>query len=155
MVTREDKLRAMVQATNAANAEANRLDSELKTHFVQFVGQKVLKKDGSLMATVVVRMPSLPNEHNLRCHRERSSYSLYFHVTASVVLPDGSCLYAKSTMTVGDLQDGVLVSVKPFHSLRTDYTCEEIQAKRDKVAEAKKALDVAKSALYPFEEYDR
>lgn len=157
MATREDKLRAKVKATNAANAEANRLESELKTYFAQFVGKKILKKDESLLAAIAASMPSLPNRHDLRCHRERSSYTLYFQVTASTALPDGSCMYAKSSVPVGDVraQDGVLVCVNPFHSLRTDYTFEEIQAKRDKVAEAKKVLDDARSELYPFDEYDR
>ena len=153
MVTQDDKLRAMVEATNRANAEANKIRVILRSHFAQFVGKKIYKQGGDLMANVAVHMPLLSNSHSLHVYRDRSDYALNFVVKAAVDLPDNSCVYYNARICVGEVSSGVLSKLHDIVDLRTDYTFEEIKQKREEIVAAKKVYDAAKSALYPFEEF--
>ena len=155
MITQADKLRAMVEATNRANAEANKIWVILRSHFAQFVGKKIYKKSGDLMANVVVHMPLMPNGHSLQIYRDRNDYALKFVVKVAADLPDNSCVYYSTSICIGEISGGVLTCLSNWPGLdrRTDYTFEEIMQRRENIVAAKKVYDIAKSALYPFEEF--
>jgi hypothetical protein len=143
----------MVEATNRANAEANKIWVILRSHFAQFVGKKIYKKSGDLMANVVVHMPLMPNGHSLQICRDRSDHALNFVVKVAADLPDNSCVYYSARICIGEISGGVLTDLHNIVDRRTDYTFEEIMQKREDIVAAKKVYDAAKSALYPFEEF--
>lgn len=159
--TRESRLAAKVRAVNRAHEYANKLYPWLVEKFAPLVGQKILKQDGSLLAKYADLVPELPSTHNLHVYRHHSDYSLAWTVkTSEPESGDGSgphtVLYYEVTFYVGDLRGQTLekLTVHQF-TARTDYTAAEVAGKREAYEKAKQAADDARSALYPFGEYDR
>jgi hypothetical protein len=155
MNTRLEKLTCKVAAINRANAYGKEIYQTLTKIFEPLVGEKILKVDGSLLAKYAALVPKFEYSHALHVYRHSSDYSLAWTVKTCEPLPPGSCMYHESTVYIGDLRGGMLdkLAIYPFDS-RSDFTVEEITQKRVDFENAKKALDEARSALYPFGEYD-
>lgn len=155
MNTRAEKLACKVAAINRANAYGKEIYKTLTAIFEPLVGEKILKADGSLLAKYAALVPKFEYSHALHVYRHTSDYSLAWVVKTCEPLPPHSCMYHESVVYIGDLRGHTLekLCIHPFDS-RSDYTVEEITQKRVDFENAKKALDNARSALYPFGEYD-
>jgi hypothetical protein len=158
-------LAAKVAAVNRANAEANRLQPLFVEAFRPFLGSKVLKIDGLVKKAepILERLaPFVPDGYATpSVHRNRSLYSLSFDVKVCESSPGRSADYQiannhETSFTVGELNGCDLLKLSTdYVPQRTDYTVAEIIAKRERVAELEGQFNAAKSALYPFERYDR
>ncbi len=154
MNTRREKLTARVAAVNKANAYANELYVKLADYFRPLVGQKILKADGSLLAKIEKDLPEMASGNELHVYRHRSEYSLAWTVKTCEFMPPHGCMYHETTVYVADLKGQTLGELsRPFEA-RSDYTVEGIEKLREAYETAKKAADNARSALFPFGEYD-
>jgi hypothetical protein len=151
---RKARLAAKVKAQNRANQFANELYPKLVKVFEPFIGQKVLKADGTVLAKIQSQFPELPSTPGLHVYPGHSNYSLRWIVRTSEQESDYTCLYAESTLYVGDMKNAILASLYPPVHYRTDYTVEEIESLREAYVLAKRAADNAFSALHPFGEND-
>ncbi len=157
------KLEARVKAVNKANAYALELYNTLVPIFEPLVGTQILKVDGTLMQKVKNKLPELPNTAWLSVHRMSSSYSLTYvvkvteYVKSEIAHHSDHHISSETYVQIGELKDGTLEKMAAACNSRgrTDYTAEEVEAKRAAYVEAKKALDAAQSALCPFDQYDR
>lgn len=161
MATVREQLEAKVEAVNLAHDVGNKLYKELMLVFSPLVGQKILKADGTLLAKYAALVPPMPSNFMLHIYKLASEYSLAWVIRASVNNPNGAQASHECTVYIGNiykhsvlngLYDGVNGSM--FEG-RSDYTADEILCKRQKFAEAQKAFEDAKRALFPFHErYD-
>jgi hypothetical protein len=155
MSSSDDKLAAKVVAVNTANRHAKQLYAALRDVFASLVGEQVCKKDGGLLAKVTRLLPVglFPNTRELVVYRHSSGYHLAWVVRACV-LQAGSSQSHETMVYVGTLLDGVLVElVEPFTG-RSDWTPQEVVAKREAYWAAKKAAEMFKEAFYPFSEFE-
>lgn len=148
-----EKLAAKIKAVNLANATANRIKPHLTEIFKEFVGRRITKKDHSLLANVKEHLPASINDPNIWIDMPTAEHFLCWAVRASVGYSDIYVSYHELNVYIGSIENHVLVSLSDQTPFRTDYTLEEIIAKRQALADAKKALSQAQSALYPFDEY--
>ena len=148
-------LKARVKAVNAANDYANKLYPQLVAIFEPLVGEQVLKADGTLLAKYQKLLPDFPSSNGLHVYKHSSDYSLAWCVkTCEQVEDHCTCVYHEVTVYIGSLSGKTLKEIdRPFEG-KTDYTVADVQAARERYKEAKKAADEAKSALFPFGEYD-
>lgn len=156
MNTKTTALEARVKAVNKANGYAKMIYPKLSAMFKKFLGTKIEKADGSLTVKVKKELPELPEVPGVSTFRDRSQYSLLWTVSACEN-SEHSTLYHKTSVYIGEMKDGVLTKLTEYfcENLRTDYTVEDILAKREAYKAAKKIADAAESALFPFGDYDR
>ena len=157
-------LEARVAAVNLAHAYAKDLWSILHELCKPFVGCKIYKADGGLMANFekAIKTLDLPCRPAINVYRNADNYSLSWCVRVSQGSKsenhrhsDGSH-YHDISVYVGSLNGKILKDVIfEAPNLRTDFTVDEILAKREAYRVAKKASDDAFSALHPFGECDR
>ncbi len=157
---RQARLEAKVKAVNRAHAHAVKLYDALVPVFTPLVGCKILKADNTLLQSVQKVIPVVEGGNSsLRVYRNQSNYSLAWTVNASEnIVGQQSCLYYEISVYVGNLDGQVLKDIMdPANQgfRRTDYTAGEIEGKRNVYEEAKKVMEDAKSALWPFGENDR
>ena len=144
---------ANVKAVNSCHAECNRLFPILAELFRPFVGQKIEKVDGTLLAKINSKLDFLPNTVPISVCRSRLNYSLAWTVRACESIPeDCGCLYYSRTIYVGDVSNGVLEKISPFEPAKTDYTTDELLKNLETYKTAKAAMEDARSALWPFSE---
>lgn len=149
-------LEARVRAVNTANRVAMELQTKLVEYFRPMIGCKILKVDGSLLASVQKGMPELPNESMLFAYRHYSPYSLLWVVkTCEHVTGKEYVTYHEQYFYVGDLDRQVLKGVYDPLVLRTDYTTSEIVQKRAVHAEIIEKVRAIENSLCPFGLYDR
>lgn len=153
-----------VDAVNAVHKYAMELYPKLVEIFKPYVGQKILKVDGSLLAKFkpLVDALDLPCNGKTHVYRQHSDYVLSWEAKMTFFAPNTenphySDHHQSETQSVriGELKNGVLEKIYPAPVLRTDYTVAEIEQKRQAYREAKKLADEAHSQLYPFGEYER
>lgn len=150
----EQHLAAKVAGQNKVNTAANEYEKQLIEAFRPFVGTKILTHNG-LAARVKPHIPKAPNSV-LRSWRAAGSYSLYYEMDVSESVGEYGCCYCKATAYVGELDGYNLKSVnEPQKPRRTDYTVEEILAKRQVLRDARDAMSKAQSELATFGEYDQ
>ena len=154
MFDRELTLAAKVKATNKANAYAMEIHPQLCAVFAPFVGQKIEKVDGSLLAKIAKLMPKFIDGVPLHVYRYNSNYSLMYVVKTCEMIPPHGCTYYEASCYVGEMRDGVLIKLCDAPKLRTDYTVEEVKANRAAYKAAQQLADDAKGKLHPFGEYD-
>lgn len=154
MKTNDKVLAARVKGVNRAHDYANKLYARLVPTFKPMVGTKIFKVDGTLLQKIKEQLPELPCTPGLHVHKNSSDYSLSFSVRTSEDV-NGLAYYHSVSVYIGDVRNGVLEKIANPHEFRTDFTVEEIAEKRTKYNLAKQAYDNAKSALFPFGEYDR
>lgn len=152
-----EKLNAKVKAVNLANKAANAWKPVLVNFFKAYVGKKIFKANGGLMASVADKMPQLGGIDKVSFYANNSQYSLWY-VAKSCVGYAQSCIYYEAGMRIGDMENGVLKSVYEFDpakdAWREDFSADEVLAKMKAVEEAEKALDAAKGNLFPFQMND-
>lgn len=156
--THANALAAKVAAVNAANEAANELRPVLLATFAPFMGQKILKTDGTLLEKVRKIVPELPGTVALSVYRHSTSYSLVYYVKTCHGYGEHSCVYHEAAVYVGELDGATLKPLPPVNpqpNFRTDYTEAEIFDLRQKCKAAKEAARAAESALFPFGEFDR
>ena len=156
MDNRQAALKAKVKAVNKAHTEAKRLYGILQPIFASLVGEKIEKVDGSLTQKVLKLVPDLGADgRNVRVWRTRSNYSLAWSISVSENYNETTCLYYETTVYIGNMRDGVLTDVNyDAPESRTDYTVDEVVAKRAAVKVAEKVLSDAQGVLFPFTERD-
>lgn len=161
----DSHLEAKVDARNRLNAKLNELHPILLARFRPLVGQKIMKVGGFMEKFKHLPPPTLDGDFHIT--RYPSDYTLSFTVRTdslyrSTYGGDHCCAcYQEDTITIGEFLDNqgfVLKTVLDdanLHVRRTDYTADWVRDKRRNVKLADAALSAAKSALGPFEEYDR
>jgi hypothetical protein len=146
---RVNEIEANVKAYNWVATFAQALQTELKAIFTEYVGQQVIKVDGSLLANIQKKLSNLNNIPKVTIYQYRSRYTLVWNVKTSEPLANGSCIYREISVYVGDLTDGVLTRLYDNESIKT-WTVEEVKGKLSARNEARRALDDANCALGPF-----
>lgn len=158
----EQHLAAKVAGQNKVNAIANEYEKQLIKAFRPFVGTKILTHSG-----IAARVkPHIPEPFNtgvpmygasLRTWRAPSTYSLYYELDVCERFENGDgCCYCKATAYVGEINGYDLAKVlEPQRPRRTDYTIEEIKAKRQALREARDKMRAIESDLGNFGEYDQ
>lgn len=154
------ELPANIEATNEANRRAMELQQQLLAFFAPFVGKKVQKQDGGLLAKIAQQLKEslgeFPHTTALQVYRSTASYAMMWSVRVrrGYVGHHGSEMWssAETTVRVGDLDGDVLVNLASPMVLRTDYTVENIRAARQKAAEAKSLYEAARAECGPFGE---
>jgi len=154
MDIRDKRLEAQVKAQNRVAARALELYDELAAIFRPLVGKQVCKANDpwALLAKVKALLPKLENTPALMIYQYSSNYSLVWVVKACEQAGDDVCEYREVSVYIGELRGLVLEKIYDSPNLRHDYSVAEIKAAREEVKAAQKALDEAKSKLYPFGE---
>jgi hypothetical protein len=146
-------LEAKVKAVNAANEYVPQLYDLLVEIFKPFVGQRISKADGCLFKKINDLLPSPPNKRGLRVYRMSSSYSLVWAIQTCETYPS-IAMYHETSVYIGNMRDGVLLSLCGPPEPRPAYRVEDIVAARDRYKEAKRVADEALALLGPFGEYE-
>lgn len=149
-----NRLSAKVCAVNKANAYAMRLHKLLSPIVAQWVGQDILKADGTLRVKYEKQIPKFPEVAGIRVYKRVASYGLSFSVSGSENAEDCTMCY-EASCNLAKLSNGVVGELYQCPELRTDYTAEEIEEKRKAYKKAEELAREAESALTPFGEYDR
>jgi hypothetical protein len=149
MNTKLEVLTAKVAAVNKANKYATALYPQLVEIFTPFVGQKILKADGSLLSKFQNLIPTSPLEPLVW----RSNASLQWNVKVCEFMPPSSCVYHTSYIYVGTVERSFLTEIFPHpFTGRSDYTVEEILQHRAEYESAKKLADELRGNLSVFGE---
>lgn len=150
----KDELSAKVEAVNLANKTANEIYPILRKVFEPFMGQNITKNDGTLLARIVKLIPELPDSRAVTVYGKHSkhSYSVSFTVKTCVSYGEHSCTYYEIGVYICDVTNGVVTRFYDVDERKTDYTVEDILAKREAARAAKKAYEDARSACFPFDE---
>lgn len=146
------ELAARVKAVNRANAKAIQLYKQLAEFFAEYVGQKVVKADGDLLAKI--KLPKFENGNGLMIYRYPSHWCLKWVVKTCEIV-DGIAYFHETAVAVGILDGNILAKLCDPIEARTDYTVEEVQAIRRDFQSAEERLRELQSRLYPFGVYDR
>jgi hypothetical protein len=159
-------LEAKVRAVNKANAYAQDLWPKLRDYFAPYVGQKILKANGDLLAKVVAGMPDFPKADNVQLvYKMSSRYSLGWVVKVCESSPslhpaarptDSIAHYWESSIYVGDIEGDRLVKLyghPPYG--RTDWTADEVAKAREEYKLAEALAREAKDKFHIFGDYDR
>ena len=155
------RLTARVKARNIVNREAIAFYHKMVPVVTPFLGQKVLKVDGSFMAKFYDAVKPVIDEAHKSVHnifRYSSNYSLLYIVKTVEQDSDRTCCYEDASVYLAEFEGQILkkITAPPSGNYwRTDYTAEEITAKREAYQAAKQIADDALSALNPFGEHDR
>lgn len=148
-----------VRGVNAANKYAHELFTLLVPIFTPFVGQKIEKADGGLLAKIAKLLPEFPCGVKLHVYKYQSNYSLVWVVKTCECHDAGNgvghAYYHETSVYIANVRNGVLESMYPKFEARTDYTVAEVIKNREAYKAAKQLADNAQSALHPFGEYDR
>ena len=105
-----NRLAARVKAVNAANRMAGEVYDKLAAIFAPYVGCKIEKADGGLLAKVAKALPEFPYSNGLHVYKYASNYSLVWMVKACEVC-DGIACYHEAGVYVGEMRDGVLLKL--------------------------------------------
>lgn len=154
MDRRVAELIAKVEAVNLANEWANKLYERLAPIFTPYVGCKIVKQSGGLLAKIESLLPNdLPCGNRMQVYRQSSNYSLAWTAKACIGLTEGhGCVYHESTAYIADLLNGEVSRIYDRSDRKTDYDYHQIVLLQLQCKEAKKAYEAAKSALFPFSE---
>lgn len=154
------ELPANIEATNEANRLAMELQGRLLAFFRPYVGKKVAKADGTLLAKISEKLKDflgkLPCTPSLHVCRLSSVYSMDWTVRVSKNYGEGmsgGATYAVANVYVGELSGDTLTKLGDPVVLRTDYTVESIQEARKNARAAKDAYEKAKGECFPFGEW--
>jgi hypothetical protein len=163
--SKKKELEAKIEATNLAHAYGNKLRKLLVEFFTPYVGQKIIKADGSLLAKIAAKLPAFPDEKgnpgqhvhaSIMTYRHRSDYSLAWTVKTCQPIPPHTCTYYESTVYIGDMDGDVLKSMTThMEDWKADYTLADIVAKIEAYEAAQKVADDLKGAVYPFSDFVR
>ena len=158
----ETALSAKIAARNEVNTLANTSFPDAVAALQPFVGQKVCKVDGSLLAKVEKALPPALHANGNEAHTWYSTghgYSLVLNVETCTSAKGKTndyqiAQYAESTVYLGHLQNGVLTGLCDAPSLKTDYSEDFVREARLEVEKADKAKREAESKIHYFGLYD-
>ena len=144
-----------VRGVNRANSLASQWQERLIDVFRPFVGTKIFKADGELLAKIkkLVGELGMPNDVHTQFYHSKSNYELRY-VVKTCESEQGVAYYHETTIPIGELDRGALISLSVATKYRTDYTADEVVAKRQFYRDAKRAADEIRNSLYPFGESD-
>lgn len=153
-------LATRIKAVNTVNDYANTLFEPLAETFKPLIGQQVFTISGEWIEKYKSKLPTFEKQWNgvaINVYRISSRYSLGWEVRACCHIAIGyGCIYEHASVYIAHIKGQVLSSMfdKP-EPYKTDYTAEDIMAKRETYQRLKKLADDAQAALHPFGEYDR
>lgn len=163
--SKKKELAAKIEATNLAHAYGNKLRKLLVEFFAPYVGQKIVKADGSLLAKIAAKLPAFPDvkgnpgqhEHaSIMTYKHNSAYSLAWTVKVCQPIPPHTCTYYEMTVYIGDMSGDVLKAMTNHtDDWKADYTLEETLAHIQAYEDAQKVAESLKSAVYPFSDFVR
>lgn len=142
------RLMPKLEAVNLVHEELNLWIPKLQQRFAPYVGKSILRKDDTLKQPFNQWLPVLSNSA-LLMYRISSKYSLGFAIKACISTED-ACVYYEQAGYIGDIDNSILKSVRPFTLLRCDYTAEEILRLHQELKVAKAQVDAITSKLHPF-----
>lgn len=148
------QLEARVRAVNKANKYAMELSKVFAERFAPLVGCKILTVNGDIL-NKYVNLVAFLAEEDRTFYRYRSNLTLAFTVKARESVDENTFVYHETTITVGELEGGVLKAISPPFIGITSYTYSEIRLRRENYKVAQKLADTLKNDLYPFGETDR
>jgi hypothetical protein len=153
---RKNLLDARVAARNQAHSIANELQAKLIDAARPFIGKKIINADGTLAKSFESKLPPLPFGNGIRCYHDRYQTLLEFFLdVCKHVVGDSGCVYEKTSISVGILDGGILVSVREPEPKRTDWTADEIIAARQTAENLRRQAQDAENACGPFGLVDR
>ncbi len=161
IATIDKRLETRVRGVNRANAYANEIAPKLRDLFAPYVGQKVFKADGTLLAKIQKQVDALQLTDGMRnggngyVYRLSSNYSVVFVVKTYESDGENHGYYHETSIYVAHVRDGVAYELYDWTTAKTDYNAAYIAVARERYEAAKKAADDARSELHPFGEYDR
>jgi hypothetical protein len=151
-------LAAKVAAINAAHAETNRLAPLYRALFARYIGAKVTKADGSLLAAIAKQLPeAAPGFQVFSPH-----VGCFVVKTSRQTAPDSNGFsiahYAEPyfyAFTLDRHAGNVCQALRhEWEPLRADYTVEGVQEIRAKVEEAEETARKLAADLGPFKMSD-
>lgn len=150
-------LAAHIAARNFINQKHNDFHPLVMAAMAPFVGQKVCKADGSLLAKVEKCLPPIAITEGWQAYYSTGhGYSLTLNLKAwRQVQKAGekysvSC-YEETALYIANLQNGILISLySDLDKRRTDFTEAEIMQARLEVSRRKEQLSEAESKLFQF-----
>ena len=152
------KLEARVQVVNRVHHHANKLYPILVEFFTPYVGQKILKADGSVLKKIEEPLRvllSANTDESLDIWKYNSAYTLNYTIKSHTTY-DNIAYYHDVGLYIADLKHGeILEKFLNPPNFKTDYTEKQVEDARNHFKKAKEVYDQAKSALEPFGEYDR
>lgn len=153
MKTHSNTLSATVAARNEVNELTNTRYSTIILALAPFIGQRILKVDGTLLKKVKEALPEFDAVQGFGSSSWYSTghgYSLVLNIkTCHGVEPHG-CVYADSTLYLGKLRDGVLEGLYDAPTLKANFTEQYVIQAREEVKGAEKILREVESKLYYF-----
>lgn len=151
-------LAAAVAARNEVNAQANERFPSIIEALRPFVGARICKVDGTLFKKVNEALPVFESSTGFGSsywYSTAHGYSLKLNLkTCHGVEPNG-CVYAETTLYLGDLSNGVLTRLYDAPNFKADFTEEYVREARAEVEAAEKLKSAAESKIYYFGKYDR
>lgn len=167
-------LAAKVAAVNLCHTLANQYGAILRDFFRPYVGQKVLKTDGSFLESFKKQLPELPSWQTNRAINVNlttgGGYSIRLDIRVSQGYTDFrgnySTLNYETSVYIADLTS---VGTHDFNApkqyvgaiydsalnYQTDYKAEQIIQLRKCLEDAEKVVSDLKSKLHSFGTYDR
>ena len=153
-------LEAKVRGTNRVNALRQELFAKIEPALKLFIGKKICKVSGSLLDKVVQALPVLPcdigkvqNGH--RCFYTVEYGTLRAHVEVLESYDGGQMVcYIKSSLYLGEIENGILTKTFPAPTGRTDYTVDEVRALRKEIETAEAKLRELQFKLGDFGTHD-
>lgn len=151
-------LETRVKGVNNAHQYGNELYHILVKVFKPFIGQKVIRKTGGLIKKIQDIIDSLDLPHSVPIQVYRKSYSDYSlsYVVKTCQTLNQTAYYYEVSVYIGNIENGILKDINyPFPDFKTDFKAKTIQENRKLYKELQEKADKAKSALFPFDTYDR
>lgn len=175
MITDQDtkKLAGKLLVVNKVHAHINFIVPQLDEIFADFVGKKVINTKNQLLPKIeniidekfqkikkseLQFLPELIKLDNHEFHVERVLCYASSGYSSSLVWEFYSQVNGESyqkyskEISIGEITDQKLISIRKFNPLRDDYTLDEVKQLHINLVEAKKAYDDAKRNIYPFDE---
>lgn len=150
------KLAARVAFVNAANAKANQFSIELRNAFAHFVGKKIKKIDGSLVASVATVMKPIVEKYrdsNTHIWFDANKYSFRYGMRFSGDDEQSHFRREVSIYFGEELPDDphVLGKVHPVVDIfKTNYSAEIVHLARQQLEALEKQIETMKDMVFPF-----
>ena len=151
-------LEARVASVDRANQYANQVYDILTKIFAPFVGQKIRKKDGTLLEKVKDAFGDFEfvTGNYLSARMLDNKHSLGYLIQAGTMADDGKMYWHECPVYIGHTNEAILTDIDPtFVKYKTDYNYRNIQKLRETFWEKEKEYLKARENLYPFGENDR
>jgi hypothetical protein len=151
-----ERLTARVAAVNKAHGQANYLHVKLVELFTPLAGRKICKADGTLLSKYAGLAPNRMPCPNIEVNRQRDTSGLAWCVQAWVATQRSGQVTHRVYVYVGNMDDdGTLININTEkRGLRSDYTVEEVLAKREAYKAAQQLANELNAAQSPFDGND-